>query len=82
MEKLNLLIFRRQFVTLSMFRFPSSYDGRFLSELFDPGYVSQHPVRIQQVQTSQYAHAAEAGFHSEDDEKALEERFAGLGYIE
>ena len=57
---------------------PDDFDGRVLTELFEPEFVSRYPVR--RSPPTGPAPASEESF-SDSDEDALAARLRGLGYI-
>lgn len=65
---------------------PSSFDGRVLTEIFDPAYLDAHPVLMQDDALSEPLHdgdrLAEGEGYSEDEEAAIAERLRGLGYLD
>jgi predicted AlkP superfamily phosphohydrolase/phosphomutase len=61
---------------------PPYFDGRVLEEIFDPMFLSSHPISIGDYMPFHgHRPSADEGY-SVDEEAALEERLRGLGYID
>jgi predicted AlkP superfamily phosphohydrolase/phosphomutase len=61
---------------------PSEYEGRVLTELFDPDYLNQHSVQIQPVQADSGTEDGGNSGYTEEQQALLEERLRALGYVD
>ena len=61
---------------------PSSFDGRVLTEIFDPAFLQTQPVRIHDVAPDQLLPDTSESAYSNEEEAQLGERLRGLGYLE
>ncbi|HEM60885.1 MAG TPA: hypothetical protein ENO24_01200 [Chloroflexi bacterium] len=55
-------------------------DGRVLEEAIDPGYLARHPVSLADADTGEMQGPSQE-LYSEDEEREIEERLRGLGYL-
>jgi predicted AlkP superfamily phosphohydrolase/phosphomutase len=59
---------------------PTDLDGRLVSEALDPGLLDRRPPEYADEESEVLVSASES--YSPEDEKAVEERLRGLGYLE
>ncbi|MFN2293412.1 MAG: alkaline phosphatase family protein [Candidatus Promineifilaceae bacterium] len=61
---------------------PSFFDGRVLTEIFDPDFLAAHPVRIHDADRDQLLPDTSDSAYSDEEEMQLGDRLRGLGYLE
>jgi len=58
---------------------PSYVDGRVLTEIFEPSYLKDHPVKMQDISLWEDRHPA--ADYKQDDEEAIKKQLEDLGYM-
>jgi len=61
---------------------PSLFEGRVLTELFEPEYLSEHPVNFQQRPTGPIQADVGELEYSEEQKASIEARLRALGYVD
>jgi predicted AlkP superfamily phosphohydrolase/phosphomutase len=59
---------------------PDDMDGKVLTSAFQPGFLSEHPVRVGAASGTSEAHRASG--YTEEESAKVEERLRALGYVE
>lgn len=60
---------------------PKDLEGRVMTEAFAPGYLEEHPVEFSEAEEDFLAETPQALWESEEDQKKIEERLRGIGYL-
>jgi hypothetical protein len=58
---------------------PSYVDGRVLTEIFEPTYLKDHPVKIQDG--ASWKSGGQAEDYKQDEEEAIKKQLEDLGYM-
>lgn len=60
---------------------PEDLEGRVVTEAFAPGYLERHPLKFSEAEEGLPAEVPQELWESEEDQKKIEERLRGLGYL-